>query len=336
MPIRKPERVAPCVAGFCGDRSVHPPDKRRPDERLAGRRKTRPRPRKPTRQPRHPLRPRPPKPPTKLSQPPNRRLRKRPRQNHSAPSATTARCARSCNARAAAATSRPKKRAGFSSPPMKDSNPAARTGPALLPRKPEESPVVQYISGPKPEMPKKGETFKPVQIELISQWIAQAGKDDTPASVQDPVTAENPPKYSSPPVIPALAYSPETPCWPSLAFTIPCFIRPMARGSSPGSSAAPSGSNRSPSHPTARSWGRSAELRPSSARPSLERGRQKTDRWPFRSRTTRCTVLRSTTTARCSPSAARTTGPESCACKTAKKSCASTPTPTMSWERRSR
>ncbi len=82
-------------------------------------------------------------------------------------------------------------------------------GAALVPGKPEESLVVQYISGPKPEMPKNGEPLKPLQIELISKWIGQGAKDDTPSSVQDPVTAENPPKYSSPPVIPALAYSPD-------------------------------------------------------------------------------------------------------------------------------
>jgi mono/diheme cytochrome c family protein/DNA-binding beta-propeller fold protein YncE len=83
-------------------------------------------------------------------------------------------------------------------------------GAAFVPGKPEDSLVVQYISGPKPEMPKNGEPLKPLQIELISKWIGQGGKNDTPASVQDPVTAENPPKYSSPPVIPALAYSPDS------------------------------------------------------------------------------------------------------------------------------
>lgn len=83
-------------------------------------------------------------------------------------------------------------------------------GAAFVPGKPEESLVVQYISGPKPEMPKNGDPLKPLQIEIISNWIGQGAKDDTPSSVQDPVTAENPPKYSSPPVIPALAYSPDS------------------------------------------------------------------------------------------------------------------------------
>jgi WD40 repeat protein/mono/diheme cytochrome c family protein len=83
-------------------------------------------------------------------------------------------------------------------------------GAAFVPGKPQESLVVQYISGSKPEMPKNGEPLRPLQIELIGKWIGEGAKDDTPSSVQDPVTAENPPKYSSPPVIPALAYSPDS------------------------------------------------------------------------------------------------------------------------------
>jgi len=66
-------------------------------------------------------------------------------------------------------------------------------GLAFVAGKPEESLVVQYISGTKPEMPKNGEPLKPLQVELISKWVREGAKDDTPASVQDPVTAENPP-----------------------------------------------------------------------------------------------------------------------------------------------
>ncbi len=83
-------------------------------------------------------------------------------------------------------------------------------GAGFTPGKPEDSPVVQYISGDKPEMPKTGEKLKPAQVELIREWIAQGGKDDTPAGVKDPVAADNPPTYASPPVIAALAYSPDS------------------------------------------------------------------------------------------------------------------------------
>ena len=83
-------------------------------------------------------------------------------------------------------------------------------GPPIKVAKPEDSLLVQYISGEKPEMPKNGEPLKPAQIATISRWIREGAKDDTPAGVQDPVTAGNPPKYSSPPVIAALAYSPDS------------------------------------------------------------------------------------------------------------------------------
>jgi WD40 repeat protein len=83
-------------------------------------------------------------------------------------------------------------------------------GPPFVAGKPDESLVVQYISGAKPEMPKNAEKLKPVQVDLIRRWIAQGAKDDTPDGVKDPVTADNPPKYASPPVIAALAYSPDS------------------------------------------------------------------------------------------------------------------------------
>lgn len=83
-------------------------------------------------------------------------------------------------------------------------------GPAFVVGKPDDSLIVQYISGSKPEMPKNGEPLKPAQVQLVANWIREGAKDDTPASVQDPVTAENPPRYSRPPVITALAYSPDS------------------------------------------------------------------------------------------------------------------------------
>jgi mono/diheme cytochrome c family protein len=84
------------------------------------------------------------------------------------------------------------------------------TGPAFIPGKPKDSLLVQYISGDKPEMPKDSQPLKADQVETIARWISQGATDDTPASVQDPVTADNPPKYVSPPVIASLAYSPDS------------------------------------------------------------------------------------------------------------------------------
>lgn len=75
---------------------------------------------------------------------------------------------------------------------------------------PEASLILDYISGEDPEMPLNGEPLVPRQVELIARWIGEGAQDDTPASVQDTISSENPPTYASPPVITAIAYSPDS------------------------------------------------------------------------------------------------------------------------------
>lgn len=79
--------------------------------------------------------------------------------------------------------------------------------------KPAESYLVDQIKvhdNGKAEMPKGRDPLNVVQIKLIADWIAQGAKDDTPASAKAvAVDAANPPKYSAPPVITALAFSPD-------------------------------------------------------------------------------------------------------------------------------
>jgi len=83
-------------------------------------------------------------------------------------------------------------------------------GEGFTPGKPDESLLIEYITGDEPLMPLKAEPLKPEQVALISRWISEGAKDDTPQSVSDTISAENPPKYTSPPVISALAYSPDS------------------------------------------------------------------------------------------------------------------------------
>jgi WD40 repeat protein len=83
-------------------------------------------------------------------------------------------------------------------------------GVGFTPGKPEESLVVDYISGENPEMPRNAEPLAAAQVELISRWIKEGAKDDTPAGLTEVISAENPPEYVSPPVITALAYSPDS------------------------------------------------------------------------------------------------------------------------------
>jgi WD40 repeat protein len=73
--------------------------------------------------------------------------------------------------------------------------------------KPDESLIVQYISGEKPEMPLNADPLSKTQVETIRNWIAQGATDDTPAAARDDVSTTKPPVYTSAPVITALSYS---------------------------------------------------------------------------------------------------------------------------------
>lgn len=75
--------------------------------------------------------------------------------------------------------------------------------------KPDDSLLIEFISGEKPAMPKNAPPLTKDQVSAISRWIAEGAKDDTPDEVQDTISPENPPVYHSAPVISALAYSPD-------------------------------------------------------------------------------------------------------------------------------
>lgn len=80
-------------------------------------------------------------------------------------------------------------------------------GASFVPGKPDESRIVQYISGAKPEMPLNADPLTAKQIDAIRNWIAQGAIDDTPATARDDISTTKPPVYTQGPVITALAYS---------------------------------------------------------------------------------------------------------------------------------
>ena len=87
-----------------------------------------------------------------------------------------------------------------------------REKPGVVPGKPAASYLVEQITlhDGKAEMPKGRDPLNPIQIKLVSDWIAQGATDDTPASAKaDPVDAANPPKYLAPPVVTAVAFDPK-------------------------------------------------------------------------------------------------------------------------------
>jgi WD40 repeat protein len=83
------------------------------------------------------------------------------------------------------------------------------SGEGFTPGKPEESTLIEQISGDKPEMPKDAPPLVKEQVELFRRWVAEGARNDTPASVAAVISPSNPPVYQLPPVISALAYSPD-------------------------------------------------------------------------------------------------------------------------------
>ena len=82
-------------------------------------------------------------------------------------------------------------------------------GASLAVGKPDESPLIQRISGEKPDMPLNSEPLTSEQVLTLRTWIEQGAEDDTPADVGQAITAEHPPVYTSPPVVTSMDYSPD-------------------------------------------------------------------------------------------------------------------------------
>jgi WD40 repeat protein len=84
--------------------------------------------------------------------------------------------------------------------------------PGIVAGKPEASELIAQITphNGQAEMPKNRPPLAAAEIQTIREWIRQGAHDDTPLSARvAPVSAENPPVYEAPPVIPALAYAPD-------------------------------------------------------------------------------------------------------------------------------
>lgn len=70
------------------------------------------------------------------------------------------------------------------------------------------SSIIEQISGDEPAMPEEGDKLTKAEVALFEKWIAEGAKDDTPANASSLKLTE-PPVYTAPPVISALAYSPD-------------------------------------------------------------------------------------------------------------------------------
>jgi|SRR5579871_902312 len=73
-----------------------------------------------------------------------------------------------------------------------------------------DSLVIAYLSGQRqPRMPFGGTPLTDDEIELFRRWIASGAKDDTLPEARETTALDKPPIYHLPPVITALAYSPD-------------------------------------------------------------------------------------------------------------------------------
>ena len=81
-------------------------------------------------------------------------------------------------------------------------------GVSFKPGAPKNSSVIDEISGDEPSMPKEGDPLSKAEVALFVRWIVEGAKDDTPANANSFKLTE-PPTYTRPPVISALAFSPD-------------------------------------------------------------------------------------------------------------------------------
>ena len=81
-------------------------------------------------------------------------------------------------------------------------------GDAIVPGKPDESLLIELISGDEPAMPQNMEPLSAEEVELFRRWILEGAHDDTPDEVDD-MGEGNYPTYTVPPVVTALAHSPD-------------------------------------------------------------------------------------------------------------------------------
>ncbi len=82
-------------------------------------------------------------------------------------------------------------------------------GTSVAAGNPDDSVLIQRISGEKPDMPLNSEPLTAEQVHTLRTWISQGANDDTPADVGQAITAEHPPVYVTPPVVTSMDYSPD-------------------------------------------------------------------------------------------------------------------------------
>ncbi len=82
---------------------------------------------------------------------------------------------------------------------------------AIVPGQPDKSNLLKLITSVdgKAEMPEGKPALVDRDVQLIRRWIAQGAIDDSPATAKVRYDNQHPPKYTRPPVVPSIDYSPD-------------------------------------------------------------------------------------------------------------------------------
>ena len=82
-------------------------------------------------------------------------------------------------------------------------------GPGVVPGRPDVSHLIENIAGKAPAMPPNGPHLPADEVGLLTRWVSQGARDDTPPRARDTIDADHPPAYAAAPVITALAFAPD-------------------------------------------------------------------------------------------------------------------------------
>jgi mono/diheme cytochrome c family protein len=134
-------------------------------------------------------------------------------------------------------------------------------------RGPAPALIVKYLSGEmQPRMPMGQPPLPAEQVTLVRDWVAAGAKDDTPPEARDTVSLDKPVVYTQPPVVTALAYSPDGKTLAVSGNREFCCTRRTAARRRSACPVSRSASSRWPFRATDRCWRQAAARLPASAR----------------------------------------------------------------------
>ena len=107
----------------------------------------------------------------------------------------------------------PSRQSGLSVARFADLAKGGNKGPVFVAGNPDKSLIISYLTGAaKPQMPFGGKPLPDEEIALFRRWIAEGANNDSPAEAPEstlPAAPAGPIVYHAPPVITALAVSPD-------------------------------------------------------------------------------------------------------------------------------